>query len=173
MDQKRLFAAIALSIGILLIFDVWTRTNQPPAPPPAQRTTQADVPVPVPAPAAGTPGVTAAPARTEATATPGRPPAARIQVSNPRLAGSINLRGARLDDLVFTTYRETLAPNSPQVRLFAPRDGANPYFAQWGWTAADGRTRVPDGDTDWTATGGPLAPDQPVTLSWDLSLIHI
>ena len=33
MDQKRLFAAIALSIGILLIFDVWNRTNRPPAPP--------------------------------------------------------------------------------------------------------------------------------------------
>jgi YidC/Oxa1 family membrane protein insertase len=167
VDQKRLFAAIALSIGILLIFDVWNRTNQPPAPPPAQRTTQAEVPVPVPAPAAAAPGVAAAPPRSEATATPDRPPAARVPVSNPRVAGSINLRGARLDDLVFTTYRETLAPNSPQVRLFAARDQANPYFAQWGWTAADGRTRVPDGDTDWTATGGPLAPNQPVTLSWD------
>ncbi|WP_198369947.1 membrane protein insertase YidC, partial [Roseomonas rosulenta] len=124
---------------------------------------------PVPAPAAGAPGVavTAAPPRAEASAATDRPPAARIQVSNPRVAGSLNLRGARLDDLVFTTYRETLAPNSPQVRLFAPRDGANPYFAQWGWTAADGRTRVPDGETDWTATGGPLAPSQPVTLSWD------
>ena len=32
MDQKRLFAAIAMSIGILLIFDVWNRTNRPPAP---------------------------------------------------------------------------------------------------------------------------------------------
>jgi YidC/Oxa1 family membrane protein insertase len=169
VDQKRLFAAIALSIGILLIFDVWNRTNRPPVPPVSAPASQTAVPVPVPAPAASAPGVPvpAAPARTEATATPDRAPAARIPVSNPRVAGSINLRGARLDDLVFTTYRETLAPNSPQVRLFAPRDGANPYFAQWGWTAADGRTRVPDGDTDWTATGGPLGPNQPVTLSWD------
>jgi YidC/Oxa1 family membrane protein insertase len=114
---------------------------------------------------AATPGV---PGSTEArTAADTRPPAARVAIENPRVAGSINLRGARIDDLVFTTYRETLSPTSPQVRLFDRRESANPYFAQWGWTAADGRTRVPDNDTDWTASGGPLAPGRPVTLSWD------
>ena len=166
MDQKRLFAAIALSIGILLIFDVWNRANTPPTPPPAPAAQSAAVPVP--APAAGTPGVTAAPAtRAEAAPAETRAPAARLDVRTPRVAGTLNLRGALLDDLVFTTYRETLAPDSPQVRMFAPRDGQNPYFAQWGWTAADGRTSVPGNDTDWTATGGPLAPNSPVTLSWD------
>ncbi|MBR0680027.1 membrane protein insertase YidC [Roseomonas eburnea] len=168
MDQKRLFAAIALSIGILLIFDVWNRTNRPPAPPPAQVTQSAPA-VPAPVPAAGAPGVgVAAPATgSEAAPAAARAPAARLEIRTPRVAGSLNLRGARLDDLVFTTYRETLAPDSPQVRLFAARDSQQPYFAQWGWTAGDGRTRVPDNDTDWTATGGPLAPGQPVTLSWD------
>ena len=166
MDQKRLFAAIALSIGILLIFDVWNRANTPPTPPPAPVAQSAAVPAP--APAAGTPGITAAPAtRTEAAPAETRAPAARLDVRTPRVAGTLNLRGARLDDLVFTTYRETLAADSPQVRLFAPREGQNPYFAQWGWTAADGRTRVPGNDTDWTATGGPLAPNNPVTLTWD------
>ena len=28
MDQKRLFAAIALSIGILLLFDLWNRPTR-------------------------------------------------------------------------------------------------------------------------------------------------
>jgi YidC/Oxa1 family membrane protein insertase len=168
MDQKRLFAAIALSIGILLIFDVWNRFNAPPAPLP-RPAAQSGPAVPVPAPAAGVPApsAAAAPSGPEAQATAARPAAARVAIENPRVSGSINLRGARIDDLVFTTYRETLAPNSPQVRLFAARDSQQPYFAQWGWTAADGRTRVPDGETDWTATGGPLAPGRPVTLTWD------
>jgi len=90
-----------------------------------------------------------------------------VRIENPRVAGSINLRGARIDDLVLATYRESLAPDSPQVRLLAPRDSQAPYFAQWGWTSADGRTRVPDNETDWTASGGALTPDSPVTLSWD------
>jgi len=171
MDQKRLFAAIALSIGILLIFDVWNRANNPPPPPPAARQAQTvpDVPVPAPAATAGGAPVAApaAPGAAEARPAEARTPAARVAIENPRVAGSISLRGARIDDLVFTTYRETLAPNSPQVRLFERRENAAPYFAQWGWSAADGRTRVPDNDTDWTASGGPLAPNSPVTLSWD------
>ncbi|WP_137124937.1 membrane protein insertase YidC [Roseomonas sp. HF4] len=173
MDQKRLFAAIALSIGILLIFDVWNRANTPPAPPRvAQQAGQAAPDVPVPAPASGAvpavvPAAPGAPGGAEARAAGARPPAARVAIENPRVAGSINLRGARIDDLVFTTYRETLDPASPQVRLFDRRDSAAPYFAQWGWTAADGRTRVPDNETDWTAEGGPLAPGRPVTLTWD------
>jgi YidC/Oxa1 family membrane protein insertase len=166
MDQKRLFAAIALSIGILLIFDVWNRTNRPPAPLPSLPPAQVAPAVPTPSAAVPTPGVSA-PAQTEATATTPRPPAARVAIENPRVAGSINLRGARIDDLVLSTYHETLAPNSPRVRLFDQRGSANPYFAQWGWTAASPGVRVPDSETDWTATPGSLTADNPVILSWD------
>ncbi len=130
---------------------------------PAAQTTPA---VPAPSAAVPTPGV-AAPLQSEATASTTRAPAARVAIENPRVAGSINLRGARIDDLVLTTYHETLGPNSPRVRLFDQRGSANPYFAQWGWTAASPGVRVPDSETDWTATGGPLAPNSPVTLSWD------
>jgi YidC/Oxa1 family membrane protein insertase len=172
MDQKRLIAAIALSIGILLLFDLWNRpareaeqrrleqqrtTQQAQAPAP-------DVPVPAapggaaPAPAEAAPQAQAAARATEQ----------RLPVENPsRLQGSLNLRGARLDDLVLKGYHETVDRNSPLVRLFAPRLAEQPYFAQWGWTAADGRTRVPDNDTDWTAEGARLAPGAPVTLRWD------
>ena len=54
------------------------------------------------------------------------------------------------------------------MRVLAPREGAAPYYAQWGWTAADGRTKVPANDTDWTVdAGGRLTPATPVTLRWD------
>jgi len=169
MDQKRLFAAIALSIGILLLFDVYKRMNMPPEAP-APITQQAPAPA-VPAPAAsGAPvpanQVLTTPSQQEA-APAARTPARRIAIESPSVAGNLNLRGARLDDLVLLRHRETVDPGSPPVRLFAPRDTAAPYFAQWGWTAADGRTKVPDGDTDWQISGGPLAPGKPVTLTWD------
>ena len=169
MDQKRLFAAIALSIGILLLFDVYKRMNMPPEAP-APITQQAPAPA-VPAPAAsGAPvpanQVLTAPSQQEA-APAARTPARRIAIESPSVAGNLNLRGARLDDLVLLRHRETVDPGSPPVRLFAPRDSAAPYFAQWGWTAADGRTKVPDGDTDWQISGGPLAPGKPVTLTWN------
>jgi YidC/Oxa1 family membrane protein insertase len=167
MDTKRLFAAIAISIGILLAFDLWKRETTPEAPPPPAVAAQQPA-SPGAAPAAGGPSANTAGvvASTEPPA-PGRPPAERLRIDSPRLSGSLNLRGIRLDDLVLKDYRETTAPNSPQVRLFAPREELQPYFAQWGWSAADGRTRVPDAETDWTASPGPLTPERPVTLSWD------
>jgi len=179
MDQKRLFIAIAISIGILLLFDLWNRpareaeqrrleqqrSAQPAAPTPGQPA----APVPLPAtpgaaPVAVAPGV---PGQAAATATPLRPEPQRVVVDAPRVAGSLNLRGARLDNLVLKDHRETVDRGSPPVRLLAPRTEPHPYFGQWGWAAADGRTRVPDQETDWTAEGGPLAPDRPVTLRWD------
>ncbi|MCU0887703.1 MAG: membrane protein insertase YidC [Rubritepida sp.] len=162
MDQKRLIAAIALSIGILLLFDVWNRTMVPQPPAPAPTGQQAEVPLPS-APAA--PGAAALPGATvQADPTV---PAQRVAVENGRVRGGITARGLALDELILKDYRETVEPNSPNVTLLAPRGRPDGYFAQWGWTAADARTRVPGNDTDWTVTGGPLAPDRPVTFTWD------
>ena len=91
--------------------------------------------------------------------------APRLKIEAPRLAGSISLRGARIDDLVLTTQRETIAKNSPPVRLFSPDGAGDAYFAGFGWTGA-GLT-LPDANTLWTATGDVLAPGKPVTLSWN------
>jgi YidC/Oxa1 family membrane protein insertase len=164
MDQKRLFAAIALSILIVLGFELWKRETTPaPEPAPAVASQQTT-------PSAAAPAVTpASPGSADAAqaAATSRPAPERLKIESPRLAGSINLRGARLDDLVLKDYHETTDKLSPNVRLFAPREEVQPYYAQWGWSAADGRTRVPDNETDWAVQGGPLAPGKPVTLSWD------
>jgi YidC/Oxa1 family membrane protein insertase len=175
MDQKRLFAAIALSIGILLLFDLWNRPQREAerARVAEQQQTQqaATSPVPVP-PLAATPAATAAAgtapgaAATAASATPATPEQ-RLRIDGPRVEGSINLRGARADDLVLRDYRETVDRNSPLVRLLAPRSHTDPYFGQWGWTSADGSTPVPGPDTDWTADGAVLTQANPVTLRWD------
>jgi YidC/Oxa1 family membrane protein insertase len=170
MDQKRLLAAIAISIGILLAFDLWKRETTPaPEISPAAAVTEPAAPV-VATPGVSTPAVLpASPGSAESAqaAATSRPAPERLRIDSPRITGSVNLRGARLDDVVLKDYRDTVDPLSPNVRLLAPRQEAQPYFAQWGWSSGDGRTRVPDAETDWTAQGGPLSPTTPVTLSWD------
>ena len=163
MDQKRLMAAIAISIGILLVFDVYNRANRPDAPPPAQVTQPA---APAPGSTAPVPSVSATPGDAAATATPAAP-AARVAVENRRIQGSVSARGLTLDALTLRDYAQTAEPGSELVRLFNPRGRDDGYFAQWGWTAADARTRVPDQNTDWRVTGGPLGPDSPVLFEWD------
>ncbi len=157
MDQKRLFLAIAVSLAILLGFQTLVAPHLP-KPPPQQIAQTIDAQQ-----AAGTPGAAVPPApATEARDVP------RVRISAPKVEGSINLLGAKLDDLVLRTYHEEVAPDSPLVRLLEPRSGEHPYYIQYGWTAPAGETiRLPDNDTVWKASSESLGVGKPVTLSWD------
>ena len=88
----------------------------------------------------------------------------RVRIATPLLAGSINLRGAQVDDLLLITQRETIDRDSPPVRLFSPNGTAEAYFAGFGWTGTG--VALPGPDTVWTASGTLLAPGRSVTLSW-------
>src|SRR3546814_891848 len=88
----------------------------------------------------------------------------RLKLRSPSLAGSINLTGARIDDLVLVQHRRTLDEDSPPVRLLSPAGTENAYFLQIGWSGEG--VELPDANTAWTASAPVLAPDSPVTLSW-------
>ncbi len=88
----------------------------------------------------------------------------RVLIETPKLKGSVNLIGARIDDMVLLAHRTELAKNSPPVRLFAPSGTKKAYFARFGWTATG--AVVPDDKSIWTATPGKLTPTTPVTLIW-------
>jgi len=89
----------------------------------------------------------------------------RVAIDTPHLRGSINLKGARIDDLVLTTERQTIDRNSPPVRLFSPSGTPEAYFAGFGWTGSG--FVAPGPDTVWQANGTRLTPGTPVTLSWN------
>jgi YidC/Oxa1 family membrane protein insertase len=163
MDQQRLFIAIAISVAILLGFQVLIAPHLPQAPKPAPQVastqstaTQSPTSSAQVAPVAAGPTV------------PKEVP--RVAIAAHRVRGSISLLGARLDDLVLTDYRESLQPNSPNVRLLEPRSEDHPYYIQYGWSAAPGeQVKLPDNDTVWASSGGTLSTGHPVTLSWDNS----
>jgi YidC/Oxa1 family membrane protein insertase len=88
----------------------------------------------------------------------------RISIDTPKLSGSINLRGAQIDDLVMTAYKETIKKDSPAVRLFAPSGSKNAFFSGFGWIG-DG-VQMPNAQTVWQADQTTLTPEKPVTLRW-------
>ncbi len=88
----------------------------------------------------------------------------RVIIDTPKLSGSINLRGAQIDDLVMTAYKETIKKNSPAVRLFAPSGSKNAFFSGFGWIG-DG-VQMPNAQTIWQADQPTLTPEKPVTLRW-------
>lgn len=91
----------------------------------------------------------------------------RLAIKSDKLHGSIALRGARFDDLTLAKYKETLDSNSKEVILFSPNGDNATYFAQAGWVARDGKTKVPDANTLWKADKNTLSAGEKVNLRWD------
>jgi len=93
----------------------------------------------------------------------------RVPIDTPSIKGSINLKGARIDDVVLKKYRETVDPKSPNVVLLSPSGAPDAYYSEQGWVAGtDSKVDVPGADTVWTASAGAtLTPQSPLTLTYD------
>jgi len=95
---------------------------------------------------------------------------ARVEINTPDLDGSINLVGARIDDLELKQYRETTAPDSPIITLLSPAGAPGGYYIEQGWAPAAGANiALPDGQTVWSLVGDTttLTSATPVTLRFD------
>ncbi|MEP2495991.1 MAG: membrane protein insertase YidC, partial [Parasphingorhabdus sp.] len=88
----------------------------------------------------------------------------RVLIETPRVKGSINLKGGRIDDLTLTDHTVDMSKDSDPVRLFSPSGTKDAYFSRVGW-AGEG-VAVPDDNTVWTPDQSKLTPSTPVTLSW-------
>ncbi len=161
-DNRNLILTLVLTAAILLGWNFLAPKFFPQlAEKPAATKNVAGQATPANAPTTAAPVQKAVPLQ-QALAAPG---GTRLPVETPALKGSINLTGARIDDLVLTKYKETLDKNSPNVRLFAPGGTAQAYFAGWGWSGQS--VALPDGNSIWKASAPKLTPASPVTLSWD------
>jgi YidC/Oxa1 family membrane protein insertase len=155
-NQRNFILAVVLS---MLVFLGWNLVAQTYFPQPKRAPVSGQAGT---APAQGiTPPVKIAVA--DAKAVVGQTP--RIAIETPKLVGSINLKGARIDDLVMPAYRETIEKGAAPVRLLSPQGAKNAYFAGFGWVG-DGLS-APGPDTVWTASAAKLTPTTPVTLTWD------
>jgi YidC/Oxa1 family membrane protein insertase len=182
MENKNLILAIALSVVILIGFQLLAEQLLPkPAPQPAP-TSESTAPAPVAgAPPAAQPGAVAP--QVAQPSAPGVPPPVsepagrgraevlaatpRVPINTPELHGSIALVGGRIDDLTLVRFRETIDPNSPEIVLFSPPGAAEPYFAELGWVGAPAGVALPGPNTRWEADGAELVANRPLTLSWD------
>ncbi|MBP1871027.1 Membrane protein insertase YidC [Ensifer adhaerens] len=92
---------------------------------------------------------------------------ARVAIDTPAVSGSINLTGARFDDLKLKAYHETVSKQSPIITLFSPAETTDGYFTEIGYVGDAASGSVPGPQTVWTLSGGDkLTPATPVTLTY-------
>ncbi|MBO6717887.1 MAG: membrane protein insertase YidC [Rhizobiaceae bacterium] len=177
MDNNRnFFITIALSVAILTLWQVFymnprieaernaaqIEAAQQEAQAPAQSSELPTPSAPGDLPGAAAPGEVQADEREAAIASGGRVP-----IDTPRLSGSINLTGARLDDLVLKDYRVTAKRDSPNVELLKPAGTPNGYFVEMGYSGGADAGSVPNNETTWSIDGDQvLTPSTPVTLTY-------
>ena len=176
-EQRNTFLAIALSLAILVGWQMFFAPPPPTLTPPDATAPDATpgqsngvnpaAPVALPGGPAGpapTPGLAPPPVdRAAATAD-----AARIKIKTPHVEGSLSLTGARIDDITLTRYRETVDPASAPIDLLSPQAAPKPYYVDLGWLSADTGLALPSAATVWTAIAGEtLTETSPVSLAWD------
>lgn len=93
--------------------------------------------------------------------------AKRIVIDAPLVRGSFSVRGARLDDVILTSYNETLDENSENIHFLKKTSSDTPFFAEFGWSSSDSGQTMPSADSLWSADRDVLSPATPVTLTWD------
>ncbi|MEL6977180.1 MAG: membrane protein insertase YidC [Pseudomonadota bacterium] len=173
-DQRNLILAAVLSIGVILLWQIFyvnpdlerQRAAQEAA---RQAAAEANV-----EPGAGGEDAVAA----DAAATPfggatlsreaalERSP--RVRIETELLEGTIALQGGLIDELKLKEHRESLDEDSPLVELLWPLGTPNAYFARFGWFG--GAVAAPSGAELWAVEPGSpevLTPEQPLRLIWD------
>ena len=168
-EQRNLFLAIVLMMAVLFGWQYLVavpRMQEEQAKVAAQQKTEMPALAPGASTGVGTPQ--AAPGvvpRAEALAQA----SARATIETPTVDGSINLTGARFDDLRLRQYRETPDPNSPEIELLSPMTAEHPYVAEFGWIAGQGETQtLPNAESMWQlANGGTLSPGNDIELAYD------
>jgi len=159
-DSKNLILAVVLSALVLLGWSWVAHRYFPTANPPSTKVENGKsqpLPQPQAQPVPATPQ-----AMRSRSAVIGSTPRVRIETAS--LQGSLNLRGAQIDDLVLLKQRQTIDKKSPPVRLLSPLGAPGAYFASFGWSGQG--VELPGPETVWTASSPVLSTGKPLTLSW-------
>ena len=90
----------------------------------------------------------------------------RIIFENDNVKGSISLKGAIIDDLLFKNYNEKLE-GKKKVVLLNPRNASDTYYLETGWVSNNKNIDLPNNKSKWKVEGNTkLSPGNDVKLVW-------
>ena len=180
-NNRNLLITIVLSVVILTVWQVFfmqprieaqreaarieqERTASQSSPTTVAPGQPAGTPVPG-TPQASVPGQATAPVQADRAATVAA--GSRVKIDTPAIAGSINLMGARIDDVKLKAYRTEVDKTSPNIELLNPAALPNGQYAEIGYVGSADAGAMPGPETVWTApANATLTPSTPVSLTF-------
>ena len=92
----------------------------------------------------------------------------RIEFENENIRGSIALKGALIDDIIFKKYKAKIG-SEDNVTYLNPSETNDGYFVETGWASSNlGKISVPTIETLWKIKGNSkLSVGNPVLIEWD------
>jgi len=96
-------------------------------------------------------------------------PDSRVKIETKGLTGSINLVGARIDDLLLNDYYKTVE-RKDRVELLSPAKSPFPRYVETGWIASGNDVVPPNDKTLWSLKSGDVLTDKnAVVLTYSLN----
>jgi YidC/Oxa1 family membrane protein insertase len=165
-DNRNMFIFIALSMVILVIYQIFVVGPQTQA---AKARLAAQAAAAKAGPA--TPAIGSAPKPVTVSSALPRDQALgltpRVAIDTPALQGSISLIGARIDDLYLKRYKETLDPASVNVELLRPKGAERAFYVQSGFIGQN-IANLPGDLSVWTLKSGTvLSVGRDIVLGYD------
>ena len=158
-EQRNLYLAIGISIAIIIFFQILLPT-QPIQPPPLEENETFE-------PATSIDGQNKQIVETIQSREDVLSITNRVSFKNSSIEGSINLKGAIIDDLILSKYKTSLEPESNKIQLLLPDGTANPYYIETGWKELKNTNiDLPNLDTEWESDSLNLTPTNPISLTW-------
>jgi len=158
-EQRNLYLAIGISIAIIIFFQILLPT-QPIQPPPQEESETFE-------PATSIDGQSNQIVETIKSREDVLSATNRVSFKNSSIEGSINLKGAIIDDLILSKYKTSLEPESNNIQLLLPDGTANPYYIETGWKELKNTNiDLPNLDTEWESDSLNLTPTNPISLTW-------
>ena len=162
MDNKNVFVAIALSMSVLLFWGAFFET--PRKSPDQQKnqkiekkTDQGSI----------TPTISQPQVLTKLTREESISKSERVTIENNSIIGSINLKGALIDDISFKKHKQKVEDDK-NIIFLNPSDTENGFYIETGWTSIGDKIKIPTKETIWTVKGNNILSDSsPVILQWN------
>jgi YidC/Oxa1 family membrane protein insertase len=162
MDNRNVFVAIALSMSVLLFWGAFFETPRKPIDQKnnqkvEQQSEQSSV-----APTINQPTIIKKISREDAVKK-----SKRIKIENNNIVGSINLKGAQIDDISFKNHKQKVEENK-NIIFLNPAETENGFYIETGWTSIGNQIKVPSKESVWSVKGNNnLNNNSPVILQWN------